>query len=401
MPDRAQPSVAVMEWICGGGMSNIAQADQVPSGLRSEGAAMLLTIAEGLANAGVAVTVPLDVRLFQPRLIDRLSKIAEVIPIRTSNTREVESLWQALCTRSAWTWLVAPEIDDQLRCLAADLRAVGGQLINASEEFLANASDKLRTACRLYESGIAHPPTRSLRELDEQWLKSIGSKLAASTLHAPTATENQISARGDSRLWCVKPADGAGGEGLRIVTTEELLQLKHACENSRGSGAINCAEDKWIVQPWLAGIATSCSAFVAPCGHTTWLPLVSQDFTAAAECSHRNGALLSPHYVGSTYPAPGISSTVPVALLDGTLKAMQGRAIGWIGIDLLFHPPTEQWWVIEVNPRCTSSMVGLAQAYQGNLVGDLCGWLTGRSPQPLADFQQSTFRVARGDTHPT
>jgi tyramine---L-glutamate ligase len=380
-------------------MSDTLQADQVPIGLRSEGAAMLRTIVEGLARAGVALTVPLDMRLFQPAFIDWLAKRAEVIPLQAANAREVRSVWRAVSARSWWTWLVAPEIDGHLSELAAELRAVGGQLINANEEFLANASDKRLTARCLNEAGIAHPPTLRLLDLNAQWLQSARAESTKSPLHAQSGLDDE------RELWCVKPADGAGGEGLKIVTTEELRQLKRQCENrsdlSRESNFNeDKLEDKLIVQPWLTGIAASCSAFVDPGGHTTWLPLVSQDFALTTDDSQANSEGLGPHYVGSTYPVPGIASQVPVAVLEGTLKAMQGTPRGWIGIDLLFHAPTKQWCVIEVNPRCTTSMVGLAQAYQGNLVGDLCGWLTGRSSRTMADFRHSTFRVPREITQP-
>jgi len=374
-------------------MSDTPQADQVPIGLRSEGAAMLRTIVEGLARAGVAVSVPLDMRLFQPAFIAWLAKRAEVIPIQAANAREVKSVWQAVSARSWWTWLVAPEMDGLLSGLAAELRAVGGQLINANEAFLANASDKRLTARCLNEAGIAHPPTLRLLDLNAQGLQSVRAESIKSAVQAPPWLDSE------RELWCVKPADGAGGEGLRIVTTEELRQLQRQCENrslsrtSNGNG--DKLEDKLIVQPWLTGIAASCSAFVDPWGHTTWLPLVSQDFALTTDDAPANGEGLGPHYVGSTYPVPGNASQVPAALLEGTLKAMQGTPLGWIGIDLLFHAPTQQWCVIEVNPRCTTSMVGLAQAYQGNLVGDLCGWLTGRSSRTMADFRQSTFRVPR------
>ena len=53
--------IAVLEWICGGGLLDVPP-EQIDGGLRAEGLAMLRTLVSALAEE-VEVMVPLDQRL--------------------------------------------------------------------------------------------------------------------------------------------------------------------------------------------------------------------------------------------------------------------------------------------------------------------------------------------------
>ena len=89
-------------------------------------------------------------------------------------------------------------------------------------------------------------------------------------------------------------------------------------------------------------------------------------------------------------PTDRLDST---ALLDATLAALGEGACGWVSVDLLYMVDQQSWCVIEVNPRCTTSMVGLAQAYTGNLVLEMLHAFEHRLEEFTGEWNASTFRI--------
>ena len=92
-------------------------------------------------------------------------------------------------------------------------------------------------------------------------------------------------------------------------------------------------------------------------------------------------------------------------LLETTLDALGLAAYGPVGIDLLYDASTQAWTVIEVNARCTSSLVGLAQAYRGELALDIFKLLyRAEQNRQFADFTTSfnpfQFRIPRDTGEP-
>ena len=94
----------------------------------------------------------------------------------------------------------------------------------------------------------------------------------------------------------------------------------------------------------------------------------------------------------------------PRELLESTLDALDPGAYGPVGIDLLYDAVTQTWTVIEVNARCTSSLVGLAQAYRGKLVLDMFSLLCRSADGPFVDFTSRfnpfQFRIPRDTVGP-
>lgn len=395
--------IAVLEWICGGGLLDIPP-EQVDGSLRAEGLAMLRALVDGLVDE-VEVVVPLDLRLVSAADLNRR---AEVIDVSSANlaahprTQNDLPQWAVIAEQCDAAWVIAPEIDSALPRSLDYLRACGHRLLNCHGKFLRQCSDKRLTAECLSAAGIAHPPTRELEQIDQAWLNS-------------TATKHSASA---TAYWIVKPVAGAGGADQLLVTQQQLWQLVHAANprfDSRPQ-SFQCAEKEKIVQPWMEGRPASCSVIIDALGKRHWLPLVSQDFahSEAAGESHAHFDLASPidrsppQYIGCTYPCneriSGIPLEAPHQLLDDTLDTLGYGAFGPVGIDLLYHASTQSWTVIEVNARCTSSLVGLAQACRGKLVLDVFN-LLGHADQPqLADFAQRInpfqFRIPRDTDGP-
>ncbi|MCC7338551.1 MAG: ATP-grasp domain-containing protein [Pirellulaceae bacterium] len=393
--------IAVLEWICGGGLLDVPP-EQIDGGLRAEGLAMLRTLVSALVEE-VEVMVPLDQRLVSAADLDSRAQVIDVsISNFSAHTIAPHDLppWAMLVEQCDAAWLIAPEIDSALPRSLDYLRACGHKLLNCHGEFLRQCSDKRLTAECLSAAGIAHPPTRGLEQIDQAWLNTTATKQSAS----------------EAAYWIVKPATGAGGTGQRLVTQQQLWQLVHSARPGSSSRtlAFQCAGE--IVQPWMEGRPASCSVIVDAHGKRHWLPLVSQDFVhpEAARQTQAHFDQTSPmdksppHYIGCTYPGNERYSELPVEaprkLLEDTLDALGSGAFGPVGIDLLYQASTQSWTVIEVNARCTSSLVGLAQAYRGKLVLDIFQLMSQADQRQLADFSPLInpfqFRIPRDKDGP-
>ena len=397
--------IAVLEWICGGGLLDIP-SEQVDGGLRAEGLAMLSTLASGL-TAEMEVVVPLDLRLVSTADLDPRAQVVDVLdPSYEAHSGAQHPLpqWAAMAEQCDAVWVIAPEIDSALSRSVDYLRGCGRKLLNCRGDFLRQCSDKRSTSKRLLAAGIPHPPTRDLEQIDQAWLNSTTANCSAPA----------------QPYWIVKPTAGAGGAGQRLVNQEQLRQLVQAAQAGFSGGSQTTQSVEQIVQPWMPGRPASCSVIVDALGRRHWLPLVSQDFaqpkSKCGSCGPHDYFDQSsrymrspPQYIGCTYPCNELPSgslmDAPRELLENTLDAFGPGAYGPVGIDLLYNASTQAWTVIEVNARCTSSLVGLAQAYRGELALDIFKLLyRAEQNRQFADFTTSfnpfQFRIPRDTDEP-
>lgn len=352
--------VAVLEWICSGGVSESCPAEETPPELLMEGFAMASELAKGLDAGGCEVLLPVDLALLQSSQLECFQSVAELFPIEPTRGLGLEQRWQELGIAADIAIVIAPEFDGLLNSLCEDLRLQGTVLLNCSAEFLENASNKLSCARHFLRDGIPHPPSRRLSDVDAAWLDA----QAASAEHT---------------RWVVKPIDGAGSEGLLIVSN--LARLLNNSEDWQGR-----SREQLLVQPWLPGVPLSRSAIVDCHGVCQWLPPLSQDFEwlNPAEIS---GSL---KYRGCR-TMPDIPEP-PIEMLQKSLASLGPQPLGWIGVDLLYEPETDRWTVIEVNPRLTTSFVALSRACKGNLSIELLAAHEG-STRPPVEFDKIDFRL--------
>lgn len=407
--------IALLEWSCGGGLLDTA-AGHASRSLCAEGWQMLTRLADGLVRAGLDAIVPVDLRAVSQSALHARAHVVDMSHFAPATSDAVLRRWAEIAAECEYAWVVAPEIDGLLPKILKGLQNEGSQLLNCRGEFLSNCSNKRSTAAALTAAGIPHPPTTSLAELDEAWL-------ATTSLRDGSVGYGQADQR-----WVIKPVAGAGGAGQRLVTHAQLLQMKHSTVaiplGNRGAESSTAqslppfappntritepgpkAAADWLVQPWLLGQPASCTAIVDAQGERHWLPLVSQDFKSSTGewtpsfIAARGPTGSAPQYVGCTYPSAQLPRAAPHALLGATLDALGPGAFGPVGIDLLFDPAAHTWTVIEVNARCTSSLLAMASAYRGNLVGDIFQLLTQACDAPMAclsgELSPFQFRVAQ------
>ncbi|MEM9646097.1 MAG: ATP-grasp domain-containing protein [Planctomycetota bacterium] len=288
----------------------------IPSGLRREGGAMLSALVEDTLAVAEVVT-PVDARL-APDLgeNDALTKIGV-------DSGQLWAHWIDAAKGCDAAMIVAPENDGILAQGVAMLRAGGIDVIAGSGDFLRVASDKVMTAKVLHSAGINHP------------------------LYMATGDRRQQPRLRKADRFVVKPRDGCG--------TQQICQFESFDE------AVASLTEKDILQEWRLGRSISVG-LIASGGKQVFLPSVSQIFQASDHS-----------YSGGQGPLCDDDQRRAMALAGRAVEAMPPTARGFIGLDLLLGQRPSEDCVIEINPRLTTSYVGLRKMTGCNLAAHILG----------------------------
>ncbi len=306
--------VFVAEYVCGGGLL-ATSVDAVPAGLRREGAAMLSALVADATEVS-EVVVPVD-----PRLAPDLSRYRALSTIEILPKRGLWPQWVRAAEGCDAAIIVAPESDGVLAQGVAMLRAGGVDCIAGSGDFLRVASDKVLTAKVLHAAGVSHP-----------------------IFMAHGERRQKLKLQKCDRF-VVKPRDGCGTR--QIARFDDL------------DAAIAAMMPSDILQQWRPGRAISVS-FIASGGNLRFLPAVSQLFHADT-CE----------YAGGQGPLCDDDQRRATAIASRAVEAMPPTARGFIGMDLLLGERPSEDCVIEINPRLTTSYVGLRKMTSCNLAAQI------------------------------
>jgi predicted ATP-grasp superfamily ATP-dependent carboligase len=307
--------VFLYEWATGGGL--IGELGPSPASLLDEGAAMVGALAADLMRIkDCRVTTLRD-----PRVLNLALPGCEIVDVitRIAHHDEIERL----STAADATILIAPEFDSILLKTARRVVASGGRLISPSPEFIQIAGDKQRTCERLAAAGVPVPEGRAL-EPDE-----------------PVPSDFTFPA-------VVKPAEGAGSQDSYLVSSAYDAAPAYAWRRR--------------LEQYVPGMAASIAVL---CG--------SGGRVRLAACKQRisdDGRL---RYLGGELPLVAGLAERAESLAERAIAAMPA-AVGYVGVDLVLgrEPDGSADAVIEINPRLTTSYVGLRAAAKGNLADAMC-----------------------------
>jgi predicted ATP-grasp superfamily ATP-dependent carboligase len=207
-------------------------------------------------------------------------------------------------------WPTAPESGGALEALARLTRESGRILLGSSPEAIGIAASKHRTIGALSAAGIRTPPTARAPEEVEP-------------LPGP---------------WVVKPDDGAGAEGVEVVSGWAAARRRLAE-----------ALVPTVAEPWLTGDPCSLSLLCAS-GGALVLSVNRQHIAVREGKVSLAGITVNARATGES-PLEGLGAAVPAAVPG---------LWGYVGVDFIRTP--EGPVVIEVNPRVTTSCAGLVRA---------------------------------------
>ncbi|MCE9546770.1 MAG: ATP-grasp domain-containing protein [Planctomycetia bacterium] len=328
------------EHITGGGLLGADFAEPLPPSLLAEGRAMIEAVAADFSNIpGAEVTL-----LAEPRA-GISAPGCRVIEVR--DVAEAESAFDRLAGESDWTLVIAPELEGALLDRCRRVEQCGSRLLGPGPKLVELASDKHAMAEHLAKQLAGH------------------------------ATEG-IALEPGQRLPVVfpypavlKPRDGAGSQDVRLVPT---------ADDAAGWPPVKFPAR---LERFRAGIAASVAVLCGPAGIHA-LPPCRQHLSDDGQF----------RYLGGSLPLePGLSERATYLALAAvqTLPSPQG----YIGVDLVLgQVGHEDDVVIEINPRLTTSYVGLRAASIGNLAEAMLNIAQGH-PASLS-FRPETLQFAAG-----
>jgi predicted ATP-grasp superfamily ATP-dependent carboligase len=296
--------IFVCEYITGGGLLNEA----IPPSLAREGELMLGALARDLADVGgLSLVVSRDPRM------PPLSLAGEAVVADAH--RDIWATWRAIISEVDAVWPIAPETGGVLARLSTEVLAHDRILLGSRPDALAVAASKLATIRRLEQAGVGVVPT------------------------FPVASAPLESAAS----WVVKPDDGVGCLDARCVSRDAL----------RVALANNTLPAGYVAQPYIEGMAASLSLICRQ--GSAWL----------LSCNRQRVGLHGGEFQLEGVVVNGIARAVAEfeVLAERIASALPGLW-GYVGVDLIMAPDGPL--VLEVNPRLTTSYVGLRAALAVN-----------------------------------
>ena len=340
--------IVVYEHISGGGYAS----NQIPLGSLSEGFAMLRRIVSEFKVAGHEITVLLD---------DGISKLNPplnadfLVPV--SNSEEPKKFLANLAKINDAIYIIAPETGKTLQSFVEIAEQTAKISLNCESRAIQKVADKIILYKVLKKNGLATPNTIMINFSENlaDIKCSIKKKLAYPVVF--------------------KPVDGAGCSGLSVVMREE--QVDKAIAKLK----IESADRYFIVQEFIEGEAASVSLLCAN-GKAISLTLNRQNIKIGAidEVSS---------YEGGIVPFDHPLKEEAFRAAEKLAECIPGLR-GYVGVDLVFS--NGKAFVIDVNPRLTTSFVGLSQTTKLNIAEEIVNTIvTGRLPVALSNNGYSCF----------
>ena len=331
-------SIFLYEYITGGGLWSLGESPR--GSLLREGSAMARALAEDLlAVAGMEVALLRDARLRDSFFITGC-QLTDVI----SKADEREQFFR-LAERADSTVIIAPEFGGQLleRCEWA--QAAGTRLLSPDRAFISLAANKHRAAAHLQQAGIRVPNARQLCPGD------------------PLPDDFSYPA-------VIKPADGAGSLYVQLLP----------------DAAATFEWPDWPtsmrLESFHAGTAASVSILSGPQGARAILPACRQRLSDDGRFA----------YQGGEWPLDSRLGARAARLARRVFEALP-RTVGYWGIDVVLGAAADgsEDVLIEINPRLTTSYIGLRRRAKTNLAGAMVSIAAGVAVTIEFDHQPLVF----------
>jgi predicted ATP-grasp superfamily ATP-dependent carboligase len=294
---------------------------KISASIISEGYGMLRSLISDLKTAGHQVTTLLDSRLcsFNPPM-------EAVETVSVSSSKELVEKLRKLSSTADAVYVIAPESGQVLEKLVELVESSGGTSLNCYIDSIKLASNKMNTYETLDNKKVKVPETVLL------------------DIHEKTGDIKQLI-----RDWgypvVFKPLDGVGCYGSSLIRDESdiAVAVKKVAQDS--------LSDNFIVQKFVKGRDVSVSVF-------------STGDEAMAVTLNRQLITLAPpdgksRYHGGAVPFNHRLEMEALKTAQRAVKSIRGLK-GYVGVDMVLAKDGPV--VMEVNPRLTTSYIGLRKA---------------------------------------
>jgi len=290
---------------------------------------MALSLRNDLQCAGYRVWMP----------VERGGQLHWQDTVLSATADHRREIFQQGCTRADAVWLIAPELGGILLKLTEVAESLGAQLLSPNSRFISLTQDKHQTALRLNQAGVAVPE---------------GHPWPHEKLPSPT--------EGEGGSWIIKPRLGAGS-----MAVAEFFPQRHAAPRAAPSGDFDTPssfEERlwggWRLERLCPGQSVSVAA-VCLGQQAILCPLCGHECEPESPFDHR--AWFTP-------VETDVDTKTIEQLVRSALSALPPTR-GYVGFDLMLHPsaPNGCGWILDVNPRLTTSYLCLRKRFCGNLAG--------------------------------
>jgi len=339
--------VVMYEWCCSGGLAGpdapaVLGDDGDAEPLAREGRAMFRALAaDAIRDGGFEITALVD-----ETLAVELPAAVERIIVKRGG--EVTSLVAASRLADA-VIVVAPETADVLASRVTAVRAAGGRAVAPGAAFIRLAADKQATIDALAAAGVPVPAGRALAA-GEAWPESF---------QRPSVRKARAS---------------AGCDGFVVVGPADPPPCPAAVPTR--------------IEAWCAGTPVGVSCLVGP-----------RDVVPVAALRQRFSTASPVAYLGAD-PLEGVAERARADdLARRAIEALLRRdcqpPAGWIGVDMILGSRDDGLGdrVLEVNPRLTTSFVGLAAHARSSLVRAMLDAADGRAPDSCLPCDAFPFTI--------
>ncbi len=315
--------IIVYEHVSGGGY-----AEQViPPSVLAEGFGMLRSVVADFKDAGHEVTVLLDARIakLHPQI-----EVSKILPIHYH--KEAEKLLSKNAKINDATYIIAPETAGTLQSLVELAEKTGQISLNCKSSAINIVSNKAVLYESLQSNGFLTPKTLILKS------------------NTSTAKVKQTIKLELNYPVVVKPADGVACIGLSVVKNEAQI------EKALAKVKTNSANKYLIIQEFKNGESASVS-------------LLSNGKRARALSLNKQNLTLSDPDSVSSYDGGCVPFEHPLreeafALAENVVESFSGLQ-GLVGVDLILA--AQRAFVVDVNPRLTTSNIGLYKVAHFNV----------------------------------
>jgi tyramine---L-glutamate ligase len=229
-----------------------------------------------------------------------------------------------------WSLVIAPEFHDNLLTRCLWVLEEGGKLLGPSPEAVSLCGDKLALSRQWDRQGVRTPATRPV----DTGLAEVG---------------NEPIVR--------KPRFGAGSLDTRLIG-----------EFDDGPRQSNLGQ--LIEQPFISGVAASVAFLIGSKHQMALLP--------AQQRLSTDGRF---QYLGGRLPLKSPLARRAQVMAQQAVEAVPGL-FGYVGVDLVLGNDGRDW-AIEINPRLTTSYVGLRVLADANLAEVMLCLAEGRDPPQI------------------
>lgn len=274
---------------------------------------------------GHNITTLIDSRLEAynpPKNADKTFSVKSISQIY-SRLREISNLVDAV-------YVIAPESDQILEKLLLTVNSYGGRTLNCEINAIKKVSNKMKTNRLLKNKGLKVPETM---------LVDIKEKQSNIT--------NLIKEFGWPMIF--KPISGVGCEGLSIVKNEN--DVKKAIKKIEKYST----ENQFIVQKLIIGEDASVCLFSN--GNEVIPITLNQQLITLANPDEKS------EYKGGIIPFNHKLFTESLKAAERAVKSINGLK-GYVGVDMILA--TKGPVIVEINPRLTTSYIGLNRVINFN-----------------------------------